>query len=241
MCNITLIGTRHSTNGDCNRNSLYNIINNINPEVIFEEVPPSCFDAYYIDNEKGSLEKHAINKYLERHQAVHIPVDYDNMPSNSFFKDDANMRKKIKEINYEYSCLEVEIETKVKWYGFTYLNSSEYIKHNNELENEIDKTLQMLSNENFLQIRKEWYELQEKRDNEMIKNIYNYSKMHKYNMGLFIVGAAHRKSIISKIHEYDKNEDAKLNWNYNNYNSVIAKPEFYNRIANAFKEGDIRM
>jgi hypothetical protein len=34
----------------------------------------------------------------------------------------------------------------------------------------------------------------EKRESEMIKNIYSYSKKHEFNNGLFYIGAGHRKS-----------------------------------------------
>ena len=67
MYNITLISTRHDEVGKCNSNELYKIIESINPELIFEEIPPSYFDKYYIDRSCNNLETDTINKYLETH------------------------------------------------------------------------------------------------------------------------------------------------------------------------------
>ena len=46
----------------------------------------------------------------------------------------------------------------------------------------------------------------------MLQNIYLYSQDHNYDRAIFTIGAAHRKSIIDKIFEYQKNEKVKLNW-----------------------------
>jgi hypothetical protein len=53
MYNITLICTVHRENGKCNSEELYNIIEKINPEIIFEEIPYFM----YIENYKEFSEK----------------------------------------------------------------------------------------------------------------------------------------------------------------------------------------
>ena len=59
--------------------------------------------------------------------------------------------------------------------------------------------------------------LDDKRDDEMLRNIYHYSTQHLYNKALFICGVDHRKSIIRKISAYERREISKLNWTF--YNS----------------------
>ena len=44
MYNITLVCTRHEELGACNSHEMHKILETINPEVIFEEIPPSFFD-----------------------------------------------------------------------------------------------------------------------------------------------------------------------------------------------------
>lgn len=75
MYNITLICTEHGENGLCNLDELYSIIEKINPEIIFEEIPPTFSDAYYKYQNRNNLETSAINRYLESHQIEHVPVD----------------------------------------------------------------------------------------------------------------------------------------------------------------------
>lgn len=53
MYNIILIGTAHIENGQCNSDELYKIIESINPDVIFEEMPSSHFNVYYATKLKG--------------------------------------------------------------------------------------------------------------------------------------------------------------------------------------------
>ena len=73
MHNITLVGTNHGENSNCNQNEFYKIIEAINPEVIFEELSPLYFNDYYIDKVGKRLETSTIIKYLENHQ-IETPV-----------------------------------------------------------------------------------------------------------------------------------------------------------------------
>lgn len=76
MYNITLINTAHSELGRCNSDELYKIIESINPQVIFEELPSKSFNYYYSDSPYCiPLEVKCIKKYLQNHKAKHIPVD----------------------------------------------------------------------------------------------------------------------------------------------------------------------
>jgi hypothetical protein len=221
MYNLILIGTNHKSKGICNLSELSKIIENINPEVIFEEIAPSYFDNYYKDKTNSKLETDTIIKYLENHQVEHIPIDYDNVPPISFFRDDQHMHERIERFSYTYRHLVDTNSFYIEKYGFKYLNSNDSINLNKALDNEIEETLKMFDNEKLFLIRKAWNDLNEIRENEMIKNIYNYSMEHKYNVGLFLIGAAHRGSIIDIIQRYVVKEEIKLNWNYDDYSNIL--------------------
>jgi len=53
-------------------------------------------------------------------------------------------------------------------------------------------------------------------ENSMLSNIYSFCKEKSFNTAIFMCGAAHRKSIIEKIGEYEKKETIKLNWTFYN-------------------------
>jgi hypothetical protein len=221
MYNIILICTVHNEAGACNLNELYTIIETINPEVIFEEIPPCAFDEYYKDKEKANLETNTIIRYLENHKIEHIPVDYNNIPPTSFFKENRYMHERVEANSYEYRRILDTDSFNRRQYGFKYLNSIYCVNLNNELYKVIETALQRINNDKFFQTFKLWKDVIEKRDIEMMNNIYNYSKDHRFDRGLFFIGAAHRESIIKKIQQRAVTGDVKLNWNYSSYDNIL--------------------
>jgi pheromone shutdown protein TraB len=215
MHNITLIGTFHSENEKCNSDELYKIIKSISPEVIFEELPNNLFDRFYNGNQISDepLEVKCIKKYLQNHNIKHIPVDIDVSPKLSS-----------SEINYMfdtfrkydvYRKLDNEQNLLTAQYGFAYLNSNKCselfdkkkITEKNLMGFEINKNI-------LFHIYKLFHEEQDNRENEMLKNIYNYSKENQYNQAVFLIGSAHRNSLMQKITEYETKNKIKLNWTF---------------------------
>jgi len=214
MYNIILVGTRHEELGRCNSNELYKIIENINPEIIFEEIPPSYFEKYYITKSHKNLESDVINKYLEIYNAKIFPVDIDVSQKSSKYQDEIFFMF-LTFFNYEdYKKLDNEKETLIAQEGFHYLNSDKFldflekkeVMEKNIMESEIDKN-------RLLDIYKLFHaEQYDNRENAMLENIYNYSKGNQYNQAVFLIGAEHKKSIMQKITEYEKLSEIKLNW-----------------------------
>jgi len=77
-----------------------------------------------------------------------------------------------------------------------------------------DNNQRTIDHEKLDQVYKNWIDEIENRENEMIRNIYNYMKPEKYERALFLVGAEHRKPIMQKIQEYESKETFKLNWTF---------------------------
>lgn len=216
MYNISLVCTRHAEAGKCNSDELYKIFEHINPEVIFEEIPPTFFDKYYLEKSRRNLESDTINRYIENHKIDHIPVDSDDLPSEEFFRDHKYMMKKIEgliDINgFTYrNLIDINVSYSEK-YGFKYLNDIINININDEINRAIENGLQAINNDKFFQTFKIWKDIIDKRENQMLQNIYRYSQEHPYNRAVFTIGASHRKSIIEKISECQKTEKVKLNW-----------------------------
>jgi hypothetical protein len=220
MYNITLICTRHSELGACNSTELFKIIERIKPDLIFEEIPPSYFNKYYITKIQSNLETDTINKYVETHNIKHIPVDSDNLPYESFFQDHKNMLERIEglaDINgFNYRTLTDTNRINIKIYGFRYLNSIQCVNYNNAIYSAIEKGLQNINDEKLFQTYNLWKDINEKRENVMLQNIYSYSKEQCYDKAIFTIGSGHRKTISLKIEEYKNQENLKLNWNFCN-------------------------
>lgn len=221
MYNVTLICTLHEEKGAFNLNALYRILELVKPEIIFEEIPPYAFDEFYKEKTRRNLESDAINKYLENHSIKHVPVDYDITLPHSFFKEHQHIHQRVEARSHNYKNLIDLHSTLVMRFGLKYLNSTECININKQIDEEIKIVLQLINNENLLKINNRWNEFMAKRENEMIKNIYCYAMGHQFEKGLFFIGAAHRGSIINIIKQYHETEKLKMNWNYSNYENIL--------------------
>jgi hypothetical protein len=220
MHEITLICTVHEEAGACSLGELHRIIERINPEIIFEEIPPSAFDEYYRDRTRSNLETRTIDKYLQNHQVDHIPVDYHNVPAH-FFENDRKMHRRVEGISIDYRRLLDTHSAYTRQYGFAYLNSIYCCNLHKELHRAIEAALQRIDDEDLFRTFQLWNAVNEKREHEMISNIYKYSREHRYERGLFFLGAGHRRTIIDKIQAYAVKEQPRLAWNYDQYERII--------------------
>lgn len=216
MFNITLVSTRHDALGMCNNDELYKIIKLINPDVIFEEIPPTHFDDFYVDNKRSSLETDTICKYIKTHPIEHVPVDSEDVPPDEFFEDYEYLTQKIESLGdingFDYRNLVDRNRSYIESDGFEYLSSIDSINRNSGINKAIEKGLKKIDEEKLYQIFKNWNEFNDMRETIMLQNIYSYSKAHNYERAIFTVGSAHRKSIIEKTVVFQKKEEVKLNW-----------------------------
>lgn len=214
MSTIILVATGHRKNGLCNSNELYKIIEQIAPEVIFEEISLAKFPKVYGGLLEDSLETFTVKKYLQKHAVPHFPVDLD--ASNIF---DSGYKAKIDKIFAMFCQLSPEYDGLVSQhrfftvqYGFPYLNSVQcaaLLERKQSIELEIIKN----TNQEELSRRyRNWLNLIDSRENEMVRNIYSYSNLEKYEKALFLVGAEHKKPILLKIPEFEKTSLLKLEW-----------------------------
>lgn len=231
MHNITLIGTMHSEIGKCNADELHKIMEDINPGVIFEELPGHLSDMCYSDSfdmycansillnrhfPVVPLEIKCIKKYSQNHNIKIIPVDIDD-------NDVIEMTLKYKELENntflkceDYKKYDYEIKALISQGGFHYLNSKEHLDNLEEMEVMQKNILEfdIVKDRKFNEIRLFRSKVIDNRENAMLQNIYNYSKGNQYNQAVFLIGAGHRKSIIEKIEDFKKQEDFKLNWTF---------------------------
>lgn len=229
MYNIILIGTIHSDNGKCNHNELYKILESIKPNVIFDELTCHYFDFYFSDsfekyfannilrnrsNPTIPLEVKSVKKYKQYNNVKVLPVDIDVTSKLSKHKEEILFMFRTFFKYDDYIKLDKEKEILIGQEGFNYINSDVFLDflirkeqlEKNIMESEVEK-------DRLLNIYNLFHAEQcENRENEMLKNIYNYSKENQFAQGVFLIGAEHKKSILKKIIEYEKLSKIKLNW-----------------------------
>ena len=222
MHNITLVNTYHAEKGNCNLFELYKIIEDINPEVIFEELYLSDFNEYYIEKKQhNKLETNTILKYMENHQIEHIPVDYVEIPSQNLMDLNKSMHLKLGKRSYGYRRVHDSNMEFIFLYGFKYLNSNDYIKMNDIYENEIIETIKFIGDESLMSINQQWLDFMSNREGVMISKICDYCKEHNFERGIFYIGAGHRSAIIEKTQKNNEASETKINWNYLDYGDIL--------------------
>ena len=215
MYNITLIGTHHGELGKCNPDELYKIIELINPDVIFEELSSDLFNIIYNANSPNSqpdllTEIKCVKKYLQNHKIKHVPVDID---IRYLSDNELNWMYDTFEKYDDYNKIDNEQSLLTAHHGFNFLNSDKnlYLSEQNNIA--IKNILRIDTNKNELfRVHQLFIKQNDIRENAMLQNIYNYSKENQYTQAVFFLGCGHRKSIISKIAEYEKLSTIKLNW-----------------------------
>ncbi len=215
-CSITLIATRHKENGQCTSNALFQIIEQIAPDVIFEEVPPSKYDALYRGLLQDCLETHTIKKYLEKQPISHVPVDAEiDEITDTFTKSDYNVMVNIfGRHSSEYRNLYHQRQLIADEKGFPYLNSNDWTLLSKRLDMLAEQVIKRFDNEELTQRYNYLLNILDIRNNEMISNIYKYVNANKCENGLFLVGVEHRRQIIDKIPEFEIKHHSKLDWNF---------------------------
>ena len=219
---ITLIASSHDELGELNSNELYKILQKIKPEIIFEEIffTRSRENEFIYDIE-NTVETIAINKYINRHKVKHVPVDFDY----SFI---------INDIKFLYNKLDSINDTKYKEnnkkksylmgkYGFKCLNSCDFESVIDELKDIEKRLIIELNDVELMNIFESWEKINDKRGDEMVKNIYQYSKKSDYNDAVFIFGVAHKKSIHQKIMYYNDKYQIKVNWKLYGYENCCIR------------------
>ena len=210
MQTIILICTVHNTIGNCNSFELYKIIEKIQPDIIFEELPLIVYDDCYKEY-MVTLETTAVKEYIKTHSIKHIPIDtFDkkhNMHKIFAIVNDFLINNSPVYQNQIQALMDIESEQ-----GFTFTNSKQCDTFFDNFQI-MQKRILFEINDNYLtRIYNEEKNYHSNRENEMIQNIYNYSKQNNYNKAIFFIGAGHRKSIIRKLYQYNRTSDIHLHW-----------------------------
>lgn len=214
MRKITLICSVHNEKGICNAEELLKILRAINPEVVFPEMHPSKFDYLY---RRGSVEVHAITKYRSYKLFQLVPVDlreFSEMNLIEFKKDIDRTLDYVGQTTLEYRQIDEEIDNNTKHLGFHYLNSAAFTTMMAKMFEIEDEVIGKTGDKESIRLLKLWRESNQKREVEMVSNIYKYSRENDFDAGVFFVGAAHKMGIVKEVEKYSTAEADLIKWNF---------------------------
>lgn len=214
MHKITLVCSTHRENGLCNAGELLKILRAIEPDAIFEEVRPLDFDSYY--KTQWSLEAQAITKYREQKLFQQVPVDRYDIPENALakIKEDFDcVLDCVARASQEYLLLDEDNDKSVRQYGFKYLNSIACATRMARISEIEEKSIRATGDQGLIHALERWCHFIQRREHEMVGNIYEYCRKNVFDTGLFLVGAAHKMGIIKEIEKYASTEAHLIDWN----------------------------
>jgi len=196
---ISLIGTVHAENGRANLAELQTILERLQPDVIFAEIPTANL-ADYLDGSLGNLESAAVALYRKRRPAAVVPVDLSK-PSDEFFRKSEEMFKMVDRTSPKYRRLMDQNSLNTRTHGFPYLNSERCAEAWTTIYNEVHATVEWIGDARLQQIYVLWRETNDRREKGMLENINDYCIRGALSHGVFLLGAGHRKAIMEKVQD----------------------------------------
>ena len=213
MKRVSVVGTVHAEKGLANTSALLAILERIKPEVIFLEIPPAAFDDHFNGN-RGNLESTAVSLYRENHRVDLIPVDLST-PDADFFAKHEHLSNRIERTSPDYRRLVDWHSQNVSAQGFAYLNSKECSDLFSQLHEvmlaAIDKDV---DHKLLAEVYDLWIRTNELRDKGMTKNIENHCRQASFSSAAFLVGAAHRQSIIDLSRSEPGAASSTIQWDF---------------------------
>ncbi|MCF8068295.1 MAG: hypothetical protein K9L30_06895 [Desulfobacterales bacterium] len=209
MKSITLVCTVHKENGAANASNLYKILDQVQPEIIFLEVTPDDFKNY---RTAPGLEPKAVLEYKRNLDVTLIPVDLKIIDKNIHTKFQRLFGVIDANSTVEYQKKYQDIQKRVYESGFFYLNSDQCSKDHAELNSQDFKTVRKVNDPEIMELYEYWNAMISLRESEMINGIYEYSRNNAFQKAVFLVGAAHRDSTITKIEETSGHSLTNIEW-----------------------------
>lgn len=211
MKSITLVCTVHKENGAASASNLYKILEKIQPEVIFLEVTPDDFDNYYA---APGLEPKAVIQYKRNRHVALVPVDLSIADKNIHMKFQRLFGVIDSNSTTYYQQKDCDIQKCVYKYGFSYLNSDQHSKDHADLNEQDLETIRKIDDPEITKLYEYWNTMILCREDEMMNRVYKYSRDNTFQKAVFLVGAAHRGSIIKKSKEFSNHDPESIEWNY---------------------------
>jgi hypothetical protein len=194
---VTLVNTVHGERGAVTVAALVDLLERISPDVVFAEIPRS-YTAGYIDGTPGDLESRAVAEYGLRHRVSIVPVDREK-PDDEFFRVTRELFELVERRSRDYRNLVDRHTEYTAQGGLRYLNTDECAQVLFAIRSEVRDTIYWMRTPHLHAVYDCWLQEIELRDQEMIGNINSYAAESDLASGVFLVGAAHRKSIIEKV------------------------------------------
>jgi hypothetical protein len=208
---ISLVGTYHAERGAVTASALLAILERIQPEVVFAEIPRNHIGEWR-EGSHGTVESTAVARYADTHSIDVVSVDLPK-PEDSFFQGWEEVSRAIERTSPQFRRL-MDLNTDRMFRGgFAYLNSDECIQAWADIYREELETVEYIGSSRLREIHAQVRDFNERRDLEMLEHIRAYCASTAQTCGAFLVGSAHRQSLIEKLRVVGETAVPHMEWN----------------------------
>ena len=195
MKRIAVVGTVHEEKGLASISGLLAILQRIKPELVFLEIPSAALDDY-LTGRRRNLESAAVSRYRAEYVVELVPVDLPT-PEADFFTNNRDLFERIERTSPDYRRLVDWHSQCVRVHGFAYLNSEHCSDLFSQLRQAEERAIESLADQRLTELYDLWIRTNTLRDEAMMRNIENHCRQTSFSRAAFLVGAAHRQSILS--------------------------------------------
>lgn len=206
------MNTTHAERGGVTVSALVAILGRISPDVVFAEIPQS-HAARYADGSHGTLESRAVAEFGKHNKVAVVPVDRPE-PAEEFFRVTRELFELVERQSRDFRNL-VDLQSEsIARGGFRYLNSADCAAAEDAIRDEVHDTIDWLRAPHLHETHDLWLKEIELRDQEMIAQIERHAAMSQAASAVLLVGAAHRRSIISKAQANVASSTSNVEWQF---------------------------
>jgi len=225
MKRVSLVGTVHEEMGLASASALLAILEPIKPEVLFWEAPSEASGDYLNDTGKD-LEATTVGLYRELHRVDLVPVDLPIPDAElfQFMSGNEYLFKTIERRSPEYCGLVDEDGEEVRAHGFAYLNSERSSTRWSKVREAALSAIEELAYPSLTELYERWIGTHELREKHMMKSIEAYCRKTTFSNGVFLVGAAHRQSLIDKSREQRGADSSTILWDFPEFLEAPKEP-----------------
>jgi hypothetical protein len=211
MTFITLVSTIHEEIGVTTASALHNILEQLRPKAIFLEIPEAAFAAFR-GGTKPNLEFSAATLYLASNDVALVPADLPT-PDEALFREDEYLHRRAWQTSPAYRDLLDLHSTATSTIGLPYLNSDQCSDAWAAIyEAKLTALLRLPDHAQLLAHYNLWKDTNERRDRAMLDKTEAYCLDNPLDRGVLLVGAAHRKSLLSITRERTFLDTTRVEW-----------------------------
>lgn len=212
---VTVILSTHRDHGQCNSENLLQLLTQVKPDVIFEELSEELHNKAFIEGESVCIESEAIRSYIKSNSAENIPVDTYPIPKShnqNFNKILDYTFKGARRKSFDSRHLVDQIARYQFTHGFEYLNSAAHIQIMTARENLQNEIILSSNNETLIAQQSSVDKVIFMREEMMLDNIYSHLQHREGVNAIMLIGSAHCNTIRERIDARLKKDTGNINW-----------------------------